>query len=99
MNIYSLSNQTWSSGTDITADLGLKPGSVVSSLGVAILKSYLHVVALVDQMPEHAILDLSTGSWTQAFTPIAPISSLAADTGAMSLHATDTQLYLALSEI
>lgn len=95
---YSISEDSWSAPTAIGADLGLAADSVISALAVTAFKSTLHVVALVNQRPEHAMYDLNKKTWTQPLTVIAPLKPLAADVSAMALHATPTQVYLALSE-
>lgn len=89
---------SWSTGTPIDGDLGLDPSNVVTELDLAILNGVLHLVASVDLRPEHARYDLTAQRWLQPLKEIAPLASLAPETTAVALHATNSQVYLALSE-
>lgn len=96
---YAIDAKTWSDPVDITTAIGLQPGSVVSSLGTTVLGKKLYLIALVNQLPDYAIYDIPSRTWTNPLGEIRPLESLARKMGAMTVHATRTQVYVGLSAI
>ncbi|MDR2553043.1 MAG: M64 family metallopeptidase [Treponema sp.] len=94
---YNTLIRQWSEPSDVTASMGLLSGEIVTSFSIAILNKHMHVVALINQQPKHAIYNTINNEWISKFIEITPLVSMHETLAAMMFHSSSTQLYLTLS--
>lgn len=95
---YNTITKEWSNPENVTTSVGLTSTDKISSLGIAILHNNLHIVALVNKVPKHAVYNLIDKIWITSLTIINPLLKLPNEVGGMMLHSSNNQLHLVLSE-
>lgn len=92
----NLATGDWGDPVDLNAKIGFDRDVVVTSLGVAVARSELMLVILVDGVAQSAAMDLATGDWTP-LADIEMLSGLSYDIGEITLHSEPRGLFLGLT--
>lgn len=95
---YGLSSGAWSAGASINDAIGLSTETTITSLGLAGLRTNLHLVILVDGAAQDATMEFSTGSWSP-MDPIKNLSPLTYEIAEITLHAEDDRMFMGLSRV